>query len=284
MASSRRKPRPAPEPDAKVHERLVERALRQGAQALYRDPALYDQLYRRRSQDIRFYVEAALRYGGPVLELGVGSGRVACALARAGHSVTGVDSMAPMLEAARARVDALPAAARGRVRLVRADLRRLRLGRRFGLVIAPFNTLTHCYDLRDLELALAACRRHCKPSGRFVFDVPMPELRALTQDPSRLFRSRAVTHPRTRTRHGYAEASHYDAVRQVRTVTMVFEKPEGGVDFAVPLTQRQLFPAELAALLHYNGFTIEERFGDFAWGPLRDDSESQVIVASARRR
>ena len=258
--------------------------MRQGSRALYADAELFDQLYRRRTGDVRFYVDIANRFGGPVLELGVGSGRVASALARAGHEVVGVDFMASMLDAARERLAALPRSAGGRVQLVRGDLRKLQLGQRFPLVIAPFNTLTHFYDLRDLELALAACRRHLKPGGRLVFDVAMPELRALIQDPSRLYRSRPVTHPRTGKKHGYAEATHYDAVRQVRTTTMVFERPDGSVDFAVPLTQRQLFPRELEALLHYNGFAIDQRFGDFERQPLRDESESQVVVARARRR
>ena len=76
------------------HARLVERSLRQGARALYLDAGLFDQLYRRRSQDVRFYVDTARRFGGPVLELGVGSGRVASALARAGLDVVGVDLIA----------------------------------------------------------------------------------------------------------------------------------------------------------------------------------------------
>jgi SAM-dependent methyltransferase len=284
-------PRPRRPPNTTVspareraHGRLVERSLRQGTRALYLDAGLFDQLYRRRSQDVRFYVDMAQRFGGPVLELGVGSGRVANAIARAGLDVVGVDVMASMLKAARERTAALPQAARARVRLVRGDLRTLRLGRRFPLVIAPFNTLAHFYGLRDLERALATCLRHLRPGGRFVFDVPLPDLRALIQDSERLYRLRPVTHPGTGARHGYAEASHYDAVRQVRTVTMVFERPDRSVDFAVPLTQRQLFPAELEALLHYNGFTVEERHGDFVGGPLRDDSESQVIIARARRR
>jgi SAM-dependent methyltransferase len=264
--------------------RAIERSLQQGARALYRDPGLFDQLYRRRSADIRCYVELAGKYGGPVLELGVGSGRVAAALARAGHDVLGVDFMESMLAQARARCAALPKAARARVQLRRGDLRRLRLRRRFPLVIAPFNTLMHLYTRRDLERAFASCRRHLAPGGRLIFDVMMPDLRALTQDPARLYRSPALREPGTGQRLRGAESSHYDALRQVRTVTMVFEREDGALAHAIPLSQRQLFPAELEALLHYNGFAIERRFGDFAFGPLRDDSEVQLIVARARRR
>src|SRR6185295_11400904 len=103
-------------------------------------------LYRRRTQDVRFYVETALRYGGPVLELGVGTGRVAFALAQAGVEVLGVDAMPSMLAHARARGARLPRAVRARVELRRGDMRALRLGRRFPLVIAPFNAFTHVYS------------------------------------------------------------------------------------------------------------------------------------------
>jgi SAM-dependent methyltransferase len=265
-------------------ERLIERSNRQGAQALYRDPLLYDQLYGRRAQDVRCYVQLARRHGGPVLELGVGSGRFARALALAGVEVVGVDLASDMLTRARARLAELPRAARARVTLLRADMRRLALGRRFPLVIAPFSAFTHLYTRSDLELTLAGCLRHLRRGGRLAFDVVMPDLRALTQDPDRLYRCPPLRDPRTGQRVRYAEASHYDAVRQVRTVTMALQRADGSIERAIPLAQRQFFPAELEALLHHNGFEVEQRFGDYAFGPLEDDSETQLVVARPRRR
>jgi SAM-dependent methyltransferase len=263
--------------------RLIERANRQGARALYRDPRFYEQLYKRRTQDVRFYTELAQRYGGgPVLELGAGSGRIAGALAQAGIEVVGVDFLPEMLARARERVAQLPRAARERVTLLRCDMRRLALGRRFPLVIAPFNAFTHLFTRRDLELTLAACRRHLRRDGRLAFDVVMPDLRALTQAPDRLYRCRPVLDPADGRRHPYAEASHYAPLQQVRTVTMVMEREDGSAQRAIPLAQRQFFPAELEALLHYNGFAVERRFGDFAFGPLGDDSDVQAIVARPR--
>src|SRR5262245_29941424 len=108
-------PRSTPQPDSRAVARLIERSQRQGASALYRDAALFDQLYRRRAADVRCYVELARRHGGPVLELGVGTGRVAAALARAGFDVLGVDLLPSMLARARERAAALPRAARARI-------------------------------------------------------------------------------------------------------------------------------------------------------------------------
>jgi SAM-dependent methyltransferase len=264
--------------------RVLRRSLRDGSQALYRDGLFFDRFYRRRARDVAFYVATALRYGGgPVLELGVGTGRVARALATAGVEVTGVDVMQSMLRRARERLTSLPKNARARVTLVRGDMRRLSLGKRFPLVIAPFNAFTHLYDRRDLERALACCHLHLAARGRLVFDVVMPEMKALLQDPERLYRGRDVTDPQDGRRFTYYEASHYDCVRQIRSVTMVLERAgERGPGRAIPLTQRQFFPAELEALLYYNGFDLEQRYGDFALGPLTDRSETQVIVAKKR--
>jgi SAM-dependent methyltransferase len=229
---------------------------------------------------VRFYVELAAQRGGPVLELGVGTGRVAFALAQAGVDVVGVDAMPSMLAHARERALRLPERSRSRIALKRGDMRSLRLGRRFPLVIAPFNAFSHLYTRIDVERALATCRAHLLPRGRLAFDVTLPDLRALAQDPARLFRYGVMVDPRDGRRYVQYEASDYEHAEQVRSMTLLFERA-GAPDVrrALPLAHRQFFPAELEALLHYNGFAIEQRFGDFERGPLAAHSESQIIVA-----
>lgn len=258
--------------------------LREGTEAHYRDPLYYDHAYARRRSDVRFYAELAEKRGGPILELGVGTGRVARELARRGLDVVGVDSMPEMLAQARLRLEKLPLAARGRVELRRGDLRRLRLNRKFPLVISPFNVFMHLYERRDVEQALATVKHHLRPRGRFVFDVLLPDLQSLARDPLRIYRSGTVKRPGDGSRRKYRERFEYDATSQVQTVSMIFQHIEEPADIEItPLAHRQFFPAELEALLHYNGFTIEERFGDFEGSPLDDESESQVIVAKLRR-
>jgi SAM-dependent methyltransferase len=254
--------------------------LRAGTEAHYEDARHYDHFYRRRKHDVRYYVEEAERWGGPVLELGVGTGRVAIALARAGVQVVGIDRMPPMLERAAERLAREPRAVRERVTLRRADLTGLRLGQRFPLVISPFNVFMHLYDRTQVERALASVRRHLRPRGRFVFDVLMPQALDLGRNPERTYRGGTATHPVSRRRFRYGESFDYDPVRQVQLITMSFEPEDDPEDLSVtPLAHRQFFPAELEALLHYNGFAIEERHGDFDRSALTGDSESQVVVA-----
>lgn len=268
----------------KVDDKVLLRIAR-GATAHYEDPHYYDFTYRRRRHDVRFYVEMANELGGPVLELGVGTGRVALPLAEAGHDVTGVEPVPAMLAHAREKARALPPSAQERLRLVRGDGRKVRLKKRFPLVIAPFNVLMHVYTRPDLERFFKTVLVHLRPGGRFVFDVLMPDLHAMVRNPGKLYRGPRLTHPQTKKRYEYFEAFEYDAVREVQMVSMVFQSSEDLSDLVtLPLSQRQFFPQELEALLHYNGFAIEHVWGDFDHGALADDSESQIIVAKRRTR
>lgn len=262
---------------------LSKRTFELGSQALYRDAALYEQLYVRRRRDVRFYTAIGKRFGGPVLELGVGGGRVMLALAAAGLNVVGIDAMPSMLAHARARLAARPAAERARVVLRRADLRTLRMTQRFPLVIAPFNVLLHTASGEELQRALERCASWLAPGGRLVLDVLNPDIRALAQPPDRVYRCGYVTHPLTKVRYKLSESSHYDANEQIRTVQMYLDPVAGdGDQLVVPLAQRQIFPDELRARLGAAGFAIAARYGDFERGPFGADSESQVFIARKR--
>ncbi len=263
----------------------LEARITRGGKAHYEDAAYYDLAYKRRRHDVKFYVESATKYGGPVLELGVGTGRVALAIAQQGVDVVGVDPAKAMLDHAREKLLKLPKAKQAHLTLKLGDARTLRMKKRFALVTAPFNVFMHLVTRRDLERAFSTVRAHLAPRGRFVFDVLTPDLRAMVRRPGRLLKAPMVIHPVTGRRYHYLEAFEYDSLRQVQMVSMIFQDAEGSGEMKiVPLSQRQFFPQELEALLHYNGFAIEHRYGDFSRGPLADDSESQIIVAKLRTR
>lgn len=255
---------------------------RELAPSLYRDPDWYDHAFRRYREDVDFYVRLAQRMGGPVLELGVGTGRVALALAEAGVEVLGVDRATAMLERAAQRIAKRPARVRERIELREGDMRSLRLGRRFSLILAPFNAFQHLYDDDDIAQALATCRRHLAPNGRLAFDVLLPDPASLARDPERFYKCRPVVHPRDGRRYAYAEAFAYDPARQIQTVTMRFtdlEDPERV--FFSRLSQRQLFPREIAWFLRASRFEILAHQGGFRGEPLDELTESQVVVARA---
>ena len=248
-------------------------ALRAGTEAHYRDAARYDREYRTRKHDVAFYVEMAEEHArGPVLELGAGTGRVSVALARRGFEVVALDRMREMLDGLEARLAKEPPEVRARVRAVHGEIASARLGERFSLVISPFNVLMHCYVRADFEAAMATVLAHLAPGGALVFDVRMPDLRELCRESGRIFGGERAVH---------REAFDYDVATQIQMITSITRERSGELTVR-PLAHRQFFPAELEALLHYNGLAIESRWGDFERGPMYVTCESQVIVARAR--
>ena len=220
---------------------------------------------------------------GPVLEYGVGNGRIALPMARHGVEVVGVDHSAPMVADLRARLSVEPEEVQRRLRVVRGDMRRVRLRRTFPLVVCTFNTVLHLYTRSDVEHFLARVREHLRPRGRFVVDMSVPSLPDLARDVGRPFHAPRFRHPSSGDVVRNRERFDYDPVRQVLFVAMEFEpvaNPEGA--WMTPLAHRQFFPQEWAALLHYNGLRVVRVEGDFHGGPLT--KESDVMVWHTRSR
>jgi SAM-dependent methyltransferase len=262
--------------------RRADRELEAGSLAHYDDPAYYTRTYAKRVDDVAFYVSLAQRARGPMLEYGVGNGRIALPVARHGVEVVGVDHSAPMLADLRERLAAEPPEVRRRVRLVRGDMRRVRLGRRFPLVVSTFNTALHLYERGDVERFLARVREHLAPRGRLVMDMSVPSPEDLARDPTRPLRAGRFVHPTAGVLVKNQERFEYDPVRQVLFVAMEFEPVHDGRDaWMTPLAHRQFFPREWEALLHYNGFEVVRVEGDFHGGPLTRHSD--VMVWHARR-
>jgi SAM-dependent methyltransferase len=262
--------------------------LEAGARAHFEDPLYYAQAYADRVEDASYYHDLAMKHGA-VLEHGVGNGRVALPIARAGASVTGIDHSQPMLDHLRERLKDEPAAVRRRVKLVEGDFRTTRLGQRFPLVICPFNAALHLYTRHDVERWLDRVREHLLPEGELVFDISMPIPKDLARDPAVPYRTPPFDHP-TAGRVRYREHFDYDAVRQILFVSMFFEpaKARGsgrraGEELMTPLAHRQFYPCEMEALLHYNGFEVTALYGDFDRGPLVQGSDVMVWHARPRR-
>lgn len=217
-----------------------------------------------------------------MLEHGIGNGRIAIPLAQAGVEVAGIDASRPMLKDLRARLKSEPAAVRRRVSAVHGDLRTTRLpGRRFPLVICPFNTALHLYHRTDVEQWLARVKEQLTPRGELVFDIGMPMPEDLARAPSAPFRIPPFDHPNLG-RVRYREHFDYDRIRQILFVSMIFERrtpPNIGEELMTPLAHRQFFPREMEALLHYNGFELTALEGDFTGAPLGQDSDVMVFRA-----
>ena len=242
------------------------------ARSPFDDPLLYDWEYRRRRDDVRFYRTLAGERGGPVLDLGCGTGRLMIPLLRDGHAVVGVDRARPMLTRAAARVARLRADLRRRALLVRGELRALPFTkRRFSFAVAAFHTIQHCETDTELLQFFRGAAAALVPGGWLAFDTFAPTRRFVERRgdsaPTR-FRD-----PRSGRATIYTERHVLDG--RVLAMTFRYQPVAGGAKRArtVSLRHRLLQPREIEALLARAGLKLIASWGSFDGDPLDPDDE-----------
>ena len=217
---------------------------------------LYDPWSRSVVEDVSFYVEEATIAGGPVLELGVGTGRIAVPIAAAGVRVVGVDLSRRMLEVARRRAEEVGVA--DLVDLREGDMRSPPVDGPFAAVLIPFRSLLHMVTDRDRRRALRAARGLLDTRGRLVFDVFAPGAEDI-----------ADTHARWLEREpGIWERADWDQV--ARTLVLRVRGAGGGTTMKLAW----LSTAEWRTLLEGEGFAVEALYGWFDRSPWRGGEDS----------
>ena len=205
-------------------------------------------------EDIDFYVGEARRSGDSMVELAVGTGRIAIPTAAAGIAVIGVDSSEGMLEVAREQATA----AGVELDLRLGDLRDPPVEGTYPLVTIPFRSLLHMQTDEDRRAALRAVRGLLEPGGRFVFDVfaPAPD-------------DIAETHGRWLEREpGIFERADWDDADR-RLVLRV-----RGRGAEAKLSLAWLSVAEWRELLGEEGFVVDGLYGWFDRTPWRGHEDS----------
>ena len=234
--------------------------------------------------DLDLYLALAARTGGPLLEVAVGSGRLAVPLADGGHEITGVDLDPAMLARARAAADEAGVAASRRLRLVQGDAREIRLpdAGAFQLAFVPLNSLFLMGSRADQAAVIATLAAHLAPGGLAVVDCWLPEAEDLARYDGRLvlewMRQDPVT-GRTVTKTGSAA---WDAAGNAVRLTTIFEEGmpgEAPVRWVRVDRMRLVAPDDLAAMAEAAGLRVEALAGDYDLGPLEAGSERVVLLA-----
>jgi SAM-dependent methyltransferase len=231
---------------------------------LYDDIAsFYDPWSRSVTEDIGFYVDHALASGGPVVELAVGTGRIAVPIAQAGLDVIGVDSSPAMLGVARMAAEAAGVADRLDLRL--GDLREPPVPERVPLVICPFRSLLHMETEGEKLRALRAARALLDEGGRFVFDVFSPSREDIEETDGRWLEREP----------GIFERADWD--EESRTLTLSVRSNGSVTSFGL----HWLSVPEWLRLLDAADLDVEAVYGWFDRRPY-DGEEDMVFVTRAR--
>jgi SAM-dependent methyltransferase len=231
-------------------------------------------------QNLPFYVRLYLKSPGPVVELGIGSGRIAVEAARRGQRVIGIDNSPRMLESCRRR--AAEAGVADSIRLIQADFRDFTLDQPARLIAMPFHTICDIADREDRRRVLRRVAQSLAPGGRFVFD-------HFTFDPELAMRYNNVPHieaeytaPETGCEVIFWTCGLYDfEAQQIRVVAWSDELDAEGV-----VTRRRyrrytscwIETDQMHQELQEAGLAVEALYGDFMGHEADDESDVNVWI------
>lgn len=252
---------------------------------------LYDHVvpYRDRT-DIDFYVELARKSGGPVLELGCGTGRVLLPIARAGIDIVGLDLSPYMLDVCRKKREREPVDVQNRIRLVQGDMRSFDLERAFTLITTPFRGFQHLLEVEDQLACLHSVRQHLAPRGWFILDLFNPSLPRLAETepgeefgeepPFQMSDGREVVRTHRITDQDYHRQIIHPEL--IYTITHPDGKQEKHIH---AFAMRYFFRYEAGHLLARCGFKVEALYADYDRSPYGSTYPGELIfVASSRQQ
>jgi len=237
--------------------------------------------------DVPFYVGLAKRIGGPVLEIGCGTGRVLLPTARAGITIHGLDSSLAMLGILRQKIDREPPDVRERIRTHNGDMRNFRLEKKYPLVTIPFRPMQHMHSVEEQVRALTTAAFHLQEKGILAFDVFYPKFEMLQArlgeeileiewpDPSA---------PNSIVRRYYRKDAVHK-IHQIYTVTFLLRTYEGENltrEESESLSLSYYTYPHLRALFLLAGLDVVEEYGSFGKAPL-DNSATDMIFLLQRK-
>lgn len=241
----------------------------------------YDTFYEAAPEgELEFYLNAIQRSGGSVLELGVGTGRVAIPAAAMGHDVTGVDLNEPMLERARGKSSRAPLD--GELKLIYADMATLSLEKTdYDLIIIPAHTLALETDRgRQLE-TLKRCADHMADDAKLIFNLFNPSDDLINGEPGETFLLGVVQDEARGLRHVLTGTNEFDTRNQLNHCLQiietldangtVIEREELSVEF------RYLHHHQVIQMLREAGLRATSVYGDFDGSALTPDSEEMIF-------
>lgn len=238
---------------------------------------LYHLHHSRHAEDLPFWTALALEAGGPVLELGCGTGRVLLPLAQAGSTMIGVDLDREMLQVLRSHASGLLGK---QAHVVQADFTRLCLAIRFPLILLPCNTYS-TLDGEQRRGTLQAARRMLAPGGKFVLSMPNPAI--LNRLPRRSSPEVEEVFPHPEDGEPVQVSSSWERGRNDFTLRWDYDHllPDGQVERRSGTARHHLVPREVyLEEFAAAGFTVQAEYGGFRGEPFAGAAETWVVTLS----
>jgi SAM-dependent methyltransferase len=240
----------------------------------------YDADYRNYDDDRDLILTLAAETGGPILELGCGTGRLLAPLVAQGHAVTGLDVSAALLALARAKLARLGT---GQVELVQADMRTFDLPHKdYAFAFCTSNTLMHLTTAADQLQVLRTTHRHLRRGAALLLDLFNPDVFRLAQvDGTQEYADRWIDEATGAQVIKWAVRT-VDWAQQLQDTIFIYEEtlPDGSSRRTTcPFTLRFLWRNEAELMLQAAGFAVEHVWGDCEGGDYDAASDHLILLA-----
>lgn len=233
--------------------------------------------------DLPMYSELAEEYGGPILDVGCGTGRVAFHLAAESHPVDGIDFAEAMLARAERKLKGR-ADVRERVRLFRGNAANYAFPRKYNLILLVYNCLLQLSTQAEQIVLLKHLRGALTPNGVMVLDLPNAGEAYAGVDDGAVTLERSFVEPESGNLVMQQSVSALNRAAQTQDIKWIYDEimPDGVLKRTMaPLTLRYVFPAEFDLMAQLLGLRVLERYGDYEGAPFEEGSERLIVVVGA---
>ncbi len=238
---------------------------------IYSDPQLYDAAHEWKTNDIEFITNCALEYGGPILEMASGTGRLAVPLIKRGFNYTGVELSEPFAEFTKKKLTPI----KSDHDIVQGDMKNIDLKKKYKFIFIGFNSICHLLTNKDVSRFFNCVYAHLLDGGLFLIDTFVP-------NPIFLYRPNLKTPVMefdlpNGERCIVNEINQYDPVTQINQIKWFFESSK--VDQFL-FDMHMIYPDTIDRLLSESGFKIYNKFGDYDKSPFSSESHLQIYLCT----
>ncbi len=239
----------------------------------------YDVVYGSlRTDDVAYFLRKITEAHGPVLEVGVGTGRFFVEALNRGVDIYGIDVNASMIKRLEEKINP-----KQHHRVTVQDARDFTYPTKFELILLPFRVFSHLLTTDDQIKALDCIYRHLNDGGFCIFDLFVPDLDLLMRGLNKVVDFDGEYAPGKRLRR--IVSTRADLIEQISHVTMEFCWQEHGGErqetWTFPI--RYFFRFELEHLVRRSKLHLCSIFGDFQEGPLDSQSKDFIVVCQRKQ-
>lgn len=239
---------------------------------IYSDPVLYDAANTWKTNDLEFIANAADEFGGPVLELGSGTGRLALPILKQGHAYTGIESSPAFVKCAKNKLAQFGENAT----MLEGDMRSFALDQKFQFIFIGFNSIFHLMNEKDVLSFFQCVKKHLTDDGTFLIDAFIP-------DPLFLYRDKQKYYVMEFDMSGrdhciVSEINDYDNETQINHIQWYFNYEGKDEPEVFSFDMHMIFPDTMDRLLTDAGLVIRGKYSDYEKSPLSSESQLQIYV------